>query len=221
MMVLSASLACARQLNIEADVEQLLMSGIVNMHIDIMDGHNVPNLCLNFYVVEELKNRFPQTIIDAHLMVDAPEQYVQKCKNSGVDWMIIDPNTSDNLEQLLNEIRNIGMKPGIAINPDYCLDDFKDIMPYIDVVLIMSVVPGEKGRQFINETYSKIDKFLNYRKDNGLNYIIMIDGGIDKANGRLCLNIGADALVLGALAIFNQGVPISEACSIYMLNLKS
>ncbi|MBN2853380.1 MAG: ribulose-phosphate 3-epimerase [Clostridia bacterium] len=211
-MIYTASIACARQLNIEADVKELIKGGIKYMHVDFMDGHNVPNLCMNLDTVKELKESFSDVIIDAHLMVTNPQDYVIRCKGVGVDYMTIDPKTVSNPLVLLKNIRKNGMKSGIVVNPNDTFSDVKDLLPFVDLLLIMSIIPGIYGREFINNTYHKIEEFYHYRKINKLDYLISVDGGINLSNGRKSKEMGADMVVLGVFAVFKQNKPISEAC---------
>ena len=211
-MIYAPSLACARQINLEADVRQLIEGGMPFLHIDFMDGHNVPNLCANLDTARELKDAFPSITLDAHLMVTNPEDYVARSAAAGIDYLSFVPDTAQDPAALLQRIREAGMKPGIVVNPEHSPEEFQDLLPLADMVILMSIVPGGVRRPFDEHTYDKIRALAQYRSERLLNYLISIDGGINRDNGRTCRLCGADVLILGFYAIFQQEIPIPDAC---------
>ena len=211
-MIYAPSLACTRQIAMEADVRQLIEGDMPFLHIDFMDGHNVPNLCANLDVARELKETFPTITLDAHLMVTNPEDYVDRCRAVGIDYLSFVPETARDPAALLREIRQAGMKPGIVINPQRTPEEFRELLPLADMVILMSIVPGGVRRPFDDGTYQKIRTLVQEREQNGHHYLISIDGGINRDNGRQCRLCGADVLILGFYAIFQQDIPIPDAC---------
>ncbi|MGN8896389.1 ribulose-phosphate 3-epimerase [Flavonifractor sp. HCP28S3_F3] len=211
-MIYAPSLACTRQIAMEADVRQLIEGDMPFLHIDFMDGHNVPNLCANLDVARELKETFPTITLDAHLMVTNPEDYVDRCGAVGIDYLSFVPETARDPAALLREIRQAGMKPGIVINPQRTPEEFRELLPLADMVILMSIVPGGVRRPFDDGTYQKIRTLVQEREQNGHHYLISIDGGINRDNGRQCRLCGADVLILGFYAIFQQDIPIPDAC---------
>ena len=210
-MFFTASLACAKQLYLMEDVQSLIAGGIKNVHIDIMDGHNVPNFAMSFDVIEQLKQSFPDLTVDAHFMTENPENYVERSKRSGVDWMIFDYRETDAPKELLRKIRAVGMLAGIVLNPESEIKELEELLPFCDVVLVMGVKPGASGQPFLPETLHKISTLAKLRSVKGEKFLIVVDGGINYENAHQCINCGADGLVLGALAIFNQDIAIAEA----------
>lgn len=211
-MIYAPSLACARQINLEGDVRQLVEGEMPFLHIDFMYGHNVPNLCANLDTARELKETFPTITLDAHLMVTNPEDYVEKCAAAGIDYLSFVPGTAQDPKALLTAIRSAGMKPGIVINPEHEPEEFRDLLPLCDMVILMSIVPGGVRRPFAEETYEKIRALVRLREELGTSYLISIDGGINRDNGARCRACGADVLILGFYAVFQQDIPIPAAC---------
>lgn len=211
-MIYAPSLACTRQIAMEADVRQLIEGDMPFLHIDFMDGHNVPNLCANLDTARELKEAFPTITLDAHLMVTNPEDYVAPGAAAGLDYLSFIPDTARDPAALLRDIRQAGMKPGIVINPEHTPEEFHDLLPLADMVILMSIVPGGVRRPFDEGTYRKIRTLAEFREKEGLKYLISIDGGINRDNGRQCRLCGADVLILGFYAIFQQDIPIPAAC---------
>lgn len=220
-MEYSPSVACARQINIEADVRELLAGGMKLLHVDFMDGHNVPNLCLNFDTVRELHEQFGGEMeLDAHLMVTDPENYVDRCAAVGVKYLSFDPFAAADPKALLRRIRAKGMIPGIAVNPKRELSEFDGLLPLCGMVIVMSITPGVYGVPFMPETYDRIAYFDAQRREKGYDYLISIDGGVTPDNGRRSRGCGADVLVLGVFTVFRQGKPISQACREFIENMQ-
>jgi len=216
----TVSLDCASQLNMEPDVEEVLKGGMYRFHYDIMDGHNVPNYAMNFDLLWELKTRHPQAVVDVHLMVDNPDELIERCASSKADYVVFDMKESQNALALLKKTAALGMKAGLAINPEYQLEDVKHLLPHCDLLTFMSVKPGRRGQTFGTFVYDKLRAFDAYRKEAGLSFLMSVDGGINPDNGKKCFEAGADMLVLGVFAVFKQGMPVSEACKKFMKTME-
>lgn len=195
-----------------ADVEEVLKGGMYRFHYDVMDGHNVPNYALNFDLLKELKAKYPQAVVDVHLMVDNADDLIERWADCKADYLVFDMKGSSDPMALLKKTSELGIKAGLAINPEYSLDDVKHLLPYCELLTLMAVKPGKQGQSFGTFVYDKLRAFDAYRKENGLSFLMNVDGGISLDNGKSCFEAGADWIVLGALAVFNQGMPVSVAC---------
>jgi len=210
-MMFSASLACADYLNFERDINCLIDGGITTLHIDIMDGHYVPNLCLNLDLINSIKQRFPSLSVEAHLMVTNPSYYIDELAQLGIDSVTIHLDSTSFAYRMLYNIKNKGMKAGIAINPAQTIMLVDPVVDIADLVLLMSVEPGYTGQKFIAVTYNKINMLMQIKRKRKLNFLTYIDGGIDLENGKKCAELGANCLVLGVFSIFNQSMGITDA----------
>lgn len=203
-MIYTPSLACADQLNLEKDIRQLLSVGITMFHFDIMDGHYVPNLCLNVDTAKQLRERFPDIAIDAHIMVTDPDAYIDRLKDAGVDLLAFHISSTNFAHRTVTAIKQAGMKAGIVINPSESLSLIKPVLDMVDYVLVMSIEPGFSGQKFIESSYEKIERLAVLRKEKKLSFQISVDGGITPDIGKKLKKLGADMLVLGYPAVFRQ-----------------
>ena len=215
IMVYLPSLSCADLLNLEADVKELIRAGHSLFHIDLMDGHYVPNLCLNLDFVRALKERFDCTI-DVHLMVEDPFSYVQACADAQGDYLSFHFDAVYHPYRLLTQIQSCGMKAGIVLNPGNRPEDIADLAKIMDYCLIMSVEPGFYGQKFMDVAYKKIQYLDILRKRENLHFQISVDGGIDVESGKKCKLLGADMMVMGVFSFFHQKLPIYDACREYV-----
>lgn len=218
-MVYLSSLSCADLLNLEHDVRELIRAGHSSFHIDLMDGHYVPNLCLNLDFVKALKKRF-DCRIDVHLMVEDPFSYVKPCAEAGADSLSFHLDSICHPFRMLNQIKANGMKAGVVLNPGNRPEDIDRLAGDLDYCLVMSVEPGFHGQKFMDLAYEKIRYLDELRKRENLSFQISVDGGIDDKNGKRCKMLGADMLVMGVFSFFNQGVPIYEACGNYVKRIE-
>ena len=210
-MKYSPSLACADQLNLERDVRELMACRMDMMHIDIMDGHYVPNLSLNPQVCQDLKSRIPSLELDVHLMVTNPMDYIERLAAMSVDWFTFQMSATNFLHRTISMIKKAGMKAGIAVNPGESLTLLEPVIDMVDMILLMAIEPGFSGQPFIHSTIDRISQLSNLRKSANLRFVINVDGGIDAWAGRGCVSAGADILVLGMFACFNQPEGISAS----------
>lgn len=213
-MVYSSSLACADLLNLENDARELIRAGHPMFHIDLMDGHYVPNLCLSLDIVKALKKKFSCTI-DAHLMADAPFDYVEACADAGVDYLSFHLDSTCYPYRLLKKIKDCGMKAGIVLNPKNKPEELGALAKEMDLCLVMSIEPGFSGQKFMDLTYEKIKYLSELREKENLQFQISVDGGVNVENGKKCRELGVDILVMGVFSFFNQGMPIYDACNVY------
>lgn len=218
-MIYASSLACANLLNLEADVRELIEAGHPMLHVDIMDGHYVPNLCLNLDLVKALKEKF-DCRIEVHLMVEDPFRYVQPCADAGVDDISFHLAGTKYPYRLLAQMKEAGMRAGIVLNPRERVEELGGLVEALDYCLVMSVEPGFSGQSFMDTAYGKIEELDRVRREKNLKYLISVDGGINVENGRACRALGADILVMGMFSFFNQRMPIRDACRAYVSQIE-
>jgi ribulose-phosphate 3-epimerase len=172
------------------------------LHVDVMDGHFVPNITFGPKVVESLK-KHTRFKLDVHLMIENVDEYIPRFADAGADIITIHQEAARHLDRSLNLIRQSGAKVGVTINPATPLETLENILSIVDLVLIMSVNPGFGGQSFIESSIEKIRKLAEMRKKGNHNFIIEVDGGIDHQTAPLTYGAGAEYFVAGN-AIFGQ-----------------
>lgn len=173
------------------------------IHCDVMDGRFVPNITFGFPVLSAIKKNSVKPL-DVHLMIVEPEKYLADFKKAGADILSVHIEASNHLHRTVHAIRDLGMSPGVAINPHTSVELLEDIIADIDLVCMMSVNPGFGGQKFIENTYSKIDKLKNLILQRKSKAKIEIDGGVDLNNAGKLLKTGADVLVAGNTVFSSQ-----------------
>jgi ribulose-phosphate 3-epimerase len=172
-----------------------------------MDGVFVPNLSYGFPVIEAISH-YSEKPMDAHLMTVEPSRYYQRYKDLGVSWLTVHYETCPHLNRDLQEIRRLGMKAGVALNPSTSVFLLEQAVHYADLVIVMSVNPGFGGQKFIPESLEKIDRLSRMRKEKGLGFLIQVDGGVNANNARILYEKGADILVAGNY-VFSSEDPVA------------
>ncbi len=191
--------------NLEKEIRMLNGSQADWIHLDIMDGVYVPNISFGFPVIEKVK-QISEKPLDVHLMITDPERYLSHFRDSGADTLTVHYEACTHLNRTVNEIRSLGMKAGVALNPQTPVILLKNILPYIDMVLIMTVNPGYGGQSFIMESYNKIDELRMMINKMGYSVLIEVDGGIDTGNAAKLVASGVDVLVAGNV-VFSSDDP--------------
>ena len=166
------------------------------VHVDVMDGHYVPNLTIGPPVIKSLR-KHTQLKFDVHLMIAPVHKYIKDYAEAGADIITIHPEATDSLQDSINKIRELKKKVGISLNPETKIDIIEKFLNQIDLVLIMSVNPGFGGQKFMPEVLEKVKKLKKIREDNKFNYDIEIDGGINFENSKSAIEAGANILVSG------------------------
>ena len=199
---ISPSLLSADFCNLNRDIHMLESAGADLLHIDVMDGHFVPNITIGIPVVEAIKKN-SSIPCDVHLMIEKPERYVDDFVKAGADYLTVHAEACTHLHRTLQHIRILGCKSGVALNPHTSLSVIEEVLEEIDLVLIMSVNPGFGGQSFISNALSKIKRLKRMIMEKGYNHIeIEVDGGIKLNNIQEVAEAGADIIVSGS-GIFN------------------
>ena len=175
------------------------------IHLDIMDGVFVPNISFGFPVIEYVK-KVASKPLDVHLMIIDPDRYLTRFHDSGANILTVQYEACTHLHRTVSEIRNLGMKAGVALNPHTPVSILKNILPYIDMVLIMTVNPGFGGQSFIMECYNKITELRKMIDSGGYSVMIEADGGIDTKNASKLVDAGVNVLVAGS-SVFSSNDP--------------
>ena len=184
------------------EIKNLEKSGADLIHVDVMDGHFVPNITIGPPVIKSLRN-YTKLPFDVHLMISPVHKYIKNFAEAGSDIITIHPEATDNLIESIQLIKQLKKKVGISLNPNTEINMVEKILKDIDLVLIMSVHPGFGGQKFMPEVIEKIKKLFQIKKDNKLNFDIEVDGGINFSNSKEVISAGADILVSGT-TIFNE-----------------
>jgi len=190
---------------LEKEIRMLNESKADWIHLDIMDGVFVPNISFGFPVVECIK-KIAKKPLDVHLMIVDPDRYLSHFMDAGADILNIHYEACTHLNRTVSEIRKLGMKAAVTVNPHTPVSLLKNILPYIDMVLIMTVNPGYGGQTFIMESYKKIAELKNMIEAGAYNVLIEVDGGVDLKNAAGLIATGADVLVVGN-TIFSSDDP--------------
>lgn len=202
MNKVSPSLMCVDMLDFKKEVEVLDRAGIESYHVDIMDGHFVPNFCLNSYIIEDLK-KVSNTTVDVHLMLTDPDRYIDYFAQAGADIITPHIEALDHPIRTLKKIRSLGKRAGLAINPATDINQFKFLMEYLDLVCVMTVDPGFAGQTMIPETLDKINDLKKLFSDHDATIDIMVDGQVKEETAEKMTVAGANWLVVGTSGLFN------------------
>jgi ribulose-phosphate 3-epimerase len=191
------------------EIKRLEDGGADMIHVDVMDGHFVPNLTIGPPVIKALRN-YTKLPFDVHLMIKPVHKYIKDYAEAGADIITIHPETTDNLKDSINHIKELGKKVGVSLNPETKTDIIKKSLIELDLVLIMSVHPGFGGQKFIPEVLSKIKELKDIKLKENLKFDIEVDGGIDFNNSKLAIEAGANILVSGTTIFKNNNGDIKK-----------
>ena len=191
--------------NLQRDCEMINNSQADWFHIDVMDGHFVPNISYGMPVIQAIKKHATKPL-DVHLMIEKPERYIEEFAKVGADIITVHYESTVHLHRILTQIEDAGCKAGIVLNLTTPVSVLEDILPKCYMVLLMSINPGFGGQKFEEITYNKVRKLRQMANDQGLNTHIEIDGGVTSANAKKLIDAGADVLVAGSF-IFKSDNP--------------
>ncbi|TAG54216.1 MAG: ribulose-phosphate 3-epimerase [Cytophagales bacterium] len=205
-MIVSPSLLAADFANLQRDVEMLNASVADWIHVDIMDGNFVPNISFGLPVCEAVAKHAKKPL-DVHLMIVNPEKYLESFKKAGAAHISVHIEACPHLHRTIQQIKELGCKAGVALNPHTPISQLEDIISDLDLVILMSVNPGFGGQRFIHQSLEKTEKLKNLILQKNTKTLIEIDGGVNLETGKLLKNAGADALVAGNF-VFSSQSPI-------------
>jgi ribulose-phosphate 3-epimerase len=204
--LISPSLLAANFGNLEKEISMINSSEADWLHLDIMDGLFVPNISFGFPVIEYVRKNSLKPL-DVHLMIVDPDRYLSRFHDAGANILTVQYEACTHLQRTVTEIRSLGMKAGVALNPHTPVSLLKNILPFVDMILIMTVNPGFGGQSFIMESYNKIDELRKMIDTSGYNVLIEVDGGIDTKNAAKLIESGVNVLVAGN-AVFGSKDPV-------------
>ena len=212
LIELAPSILSADFAHLADQVERATAGGAHVVHVDIMDGHFVPNMTIGPVVVKSLRKatRLP---LDCHLMIENPDQYIGDFAEAGADWISVHQEACRHLNRTLNLIKSHGCRAGVVINPATPVETLSEVLDFVDYVLVMSVNPGFGAQKFIPETLHKVRKLAEVRGHRGYAYRIEIDGGVSLDTVTEIVRAGAEILVAGN-AVFAKGDPRENAASL-------
>jgi ribulose-phosphate 3-epimerase len=215
MSLIAPSILAANFLRLEDECKMINESQADWFHLDVMDGRFVPNISFGLPVIMQI-NKVATKILDVHLMIVEPEKYAADFKAAGADILTVHIETCNHLHRNIQQIKSLGMKAGVAVNPHTSITLLDDVLADIDMVCLMSVNPGFGGQKFIQNTLHKISKLKDRIIQRNLNVLIEIDGGVTLDNAAEIIKAGADVLVAGN-TVFKASNPIETIAALKAL----
>lgn len=198
--VLSADFAMLKE-----QIEELEKNFIKTIHVDIMDGKFVPNISFGFPILKCIR-KITNLNLDVHLMIDDPIRYIDKFAECGADLITVHIEGNYHIHRVIQEIKKYNIKAGIAINPGTPINNLKEILPLVDLVLVMGVNPGFGGQAFIENTLNRIKELWQIKSENALNFDINVDGGVKSSNYMRILECGANNVIIGSDLFKNNDI---------------
>ena len=214
---IAASILSADFSQLGNEIKRLEKAGADMIHVDVMDGHFVPNLTMGPPVIKTLR-KYTNLPFDVHLMISPVHKYIKDYAEAGANIITIHPEATENLEMSIKHIKDLGKKVGVSLNPNTQIDVIKNFLSNINLVLIMSVHPGFGGQKFMPEVLDKIKKLKKIKDQKNLKFDIEVDGGINFDNNKLVIDAGANILVSGTTVFENNNGDIKKNIDTLRLN---
>lgn len=212
MVKISPSILSANFSRLGKDIELLDQCDVEMIHIDVMDGHFVPNISFGVPVIKDIRS-ITKKIFDVHLMIEEPSKYVEDFVKAGADLITIHYEADRHIDRTINYIKGFGVKVGVALNPGTPVSVLKNIIGSLDMVLIMSVNPGFGGQKFIPYSIEKIKEVKEMASSVNKDLMIQVDGGVDSSNIKVIVDAGANVLVAGS-AVFKNGEALKNVLAL-------
>ena len=206
---ISPSILSADFSQLAYEIKRLEEGGADMIHVDVMDGHFVPNLTIGPPVIKSLR-KHSSLIFDVHLMISPVHKYIKDFSDAGADIITFHPEATENIKETILLIKSLGRKVGVSLNPDTEIDKISEYLGDIDLVLLMSVFPGFGGQKFMPEILSKVKSIKEIKDRGNFNFDIEVDGGINFSNSKDILNAGANILVSGTTVFKENGGNIKK-----------
>lgn len=214
-MIVSPSILSCDFGNLQRDIEMLNSSEAEWIHVDVMDGVFVPNISFGFPILKSVR-KHSRKVLDVHLMIANADLYLEDFQQAGADILTVHYEACTHLHRTLQRIRNLGMRPGVALNPHTPVSVLQHVMAELDVVLVMSVNPGFGGQSFLPESIKKVAEVKRMAEELNPKLIIEVDGGVNQDNGILLGQAGARALVAGNF-VFNAENPVNTIHDLHQI----
>jgi ribulose-phosphate 3-epimerase len=206
MPIIAPSLLAADFLHLADECQMINNSQAEWLHLDVMDGRFVPNISFGISIIEQI-NGITQKELDVHLMIEEPEKYAPAFSKAGANTLTVHLEACKHLHRNIQQIKDLGMKAGVALNPHSPIDLLKDVLSEVDLVLIMSVNPGFGGQHFIPYSLQKIQELNKLKQQNNYHFLIEVDGGVTLENAKSLIDAGTDVLVAGS-SVFKSANPL-------------
>ena len=191
------------------DIQKLEDAGADMIHVDVMDGHFVPNITIGPPVIKSLR-KYTDLPFDVHLMISPVHKYIEDFSKAGSDIITIHPEATENVKDSIDLIKSLGKKVGLSLNPDTPIDKIEKYLDQIDLVLVMTVYPGFGGQKFISKVLNKIKNLKSIKDENKFRFDIEVDGGVNFENNKLAIEAGANILVSGTTIFKNNDGDIKK-----------
>ena len=206
---ISPSILSADFSQLSNEIKRLEDGGADMIHVDVMDGHFVPNITIGPPVIKSLR-KYTDLPFDVHLMISPVHKYIEDFSRAGSDIITIHPEATENVKDSIDLIKSLRRKVGLSLNPDTPIDKIEKYLNQIDLVLVMTVYPGFGGQKFIPKVLNKIKNLKNFKDENKLKFDIEVDGGINFENNKLAIDAGANILVSGTTIFKNNDGDIKK-----------
>ena len=199
MAILSPSILSADYMHFHEDMDRTKADGAKWLHVDIMDGHFVPNMSFGYSWVKSMR-KITDLVLDVHLMIDTPIKYAEEFCKAGADYLTIhvEADTRENVKKTLELIRSLGVKPGIVVKPNTPAEEIEEFLPMVELVLVMTVEPGFGGQKFMEHMMPKLSQLRKMLDRVNPGCHLEVDGGVDLNTAKICKANGADVLVAGS-----------------------